>query len=656
MPLFLVDFTAEGPKRGKENVTKMGKSLLHVVVTACVFTVDHYINLTVYLGIDCCNICLMSQLQIEKDESRGSSSNKGSSEFNCSSSVTSDEACGARGPGVVARLMGLDSLPTSNISEACSEPYRNLHSFRSSQYNRSDRHLWTEEPDCHNVSSREYVSYRNATESRPHKVQKRPIERFQTEILPPKSAKSIPITHHKLLSPVKNPGFVPTKNTAYIMEAASKMIQAGPQSIVKTRRPSVVSSVPLRVWDLRDKMDATLLESRPRKSNEAAVVKRTNRGLNNGRRNNDQKSAAVVKGSMNLDKRSSDNMTRKGKSVREHSMVDIQGREGSASTSSSRSSIKKKEKYDVKANELSKMQLDMQKRTLVNRTNNGTLANRTNNALRQNKLKQNSIPDKDSAASKTLVNNLQNRKTKSNAGSNGAIGTPNKVITKLENGLRKTGSTKNNAVKEQSSSRGKSLTQKKLLKEDSSSEGNNTNHALNKKDARSIKCNVAVDGTVNWSGDNRKKGMEIVSFTFSSPIRSSSQIMEDTNSSNMDSLSDNTSRRYLKNLSFSSLGCNVLDNSALTDILDQKMKEIASKIEFSNCNVIREVSNSEVTFDELSMNSTEQGQRFANCQDISDSQENSCCTSTDSPELKIEHNWQVCLVNYIVIQLQSIAL
>ncbi|TXG55484.1 hypothetical protein EZV62_020740 [Acer yangbiense] len=52
--------------------------------------------------------CLIGMIEV--DESRGSSSNKGSSEFNCSSSVTSDEGCGARAPGVVAllRVKGLE--------------------------------------------------------------------------------------------------------------------------------------------------------------------------------------------------------------------------------------------------------------------------------------------------------------------------------------------------------------------------------------------------------------------------------------------------------------------------------------------------------------------------------------------------------------------
>ncbi|KAK3223167.1 hypothetical protein Dsin_010192 [Dipteronia sinensis] len=124
------------------------------------------------------------------------------------------------------------------------------------------------------MPNRECLSW-NPVESRVCKVQNRPIERFQTEILPPKSAKSIPFTHHKLLSPIKNPGFIPTKNTAYLMEAAAKIIEASPQSTAKSRRLSVASLVPLKIWDLKDKLEAAHIASRPQKSNEPVAVRYT---------------------------------------------------------------------------------------------------------------------------------------------------------------------------------------------------------------------------------------------------------------------------------------------------------------------------------------------------------------------------------------------
>ncbi|KAJ6883207.1 hypothetical protein NC652_030436 [Populus alba x Populus x berolinensis] len=59
---------SEGLKQGKKNVEKMAKPRLHMT---------------------------------ELDDRRANSSNRGSREFSCASSVTSDEGCGTRAPGAV---------------------------------------------------------------------------------------------------------------------------------------------------------------------------------------------------------------------------------------------------------------------------------------------------------------------------------------------------------------------------------------------------------------------------------------------------------------------------------------------------------------------------------------------------------------------------
>ena len=51
---------------------------------------------------------------MDDNETGAGSSNKGSSDYSCASSVTDDDGYGTKAPGVVARLMGLDSLPASN--------------------------------------------------------------------------------------------------------------------------------------------------------------------------------------------------------------------------------------------------------------------------------------------------------------------------------------------------------------------------------------------------------------------------------------------------------------------------------------------------------------------------------------------------------------
>ncbi|KAF3323824.1 DUF761-associated sequence motif [Carex littledalei] len=48
----------------------------------------------------------------------------------CASSVTDDDRTGSKAPGVVARLMGLDSMPVSTASEPYCTPFRDTRSFR----------------------------------------------------------------------------------------------------------------------------------------------------------------------------------------------------------------------------------------------------------------------------------------------------------------------------------------------------------------------------------------------------------------------------------------------------------------------------------------------------------------------------------------------
>ncbi|XP_044483273.1 uncharacterized protein LOC123209344 isoform X2 [Mangifera indica] len=545
------DFDDE-PKKVKENVGKMAKSLLNV---------------------------------IEVDESLVSSSNKAISDLNCASSATNDEGYGARAPGVVARLMGLDSLPTSNVPEPCSTPHVDVQSLRASHYDRNIPNMWSDHSVQHlNIPNKECLSH-NQVDSRVHKVQNQPIERFQTEVLPPKSAKSIPISHHKLLSPIKSPGFIPTKNTAYIMEAATKIIEASPQTTTKYRRQSVVPSVPLKIWDLKEKIEAAHRVSRPQKSNESVSARYT-KGQHIGQSRGGSVYRAV-KASVHLEKSNPENTRKKEKlvSVTAQAKVDIQREEGSTLISS-RSSTNHKEKSDVKANQSFKSQPDTQ-RSAQKRIS----VNRASSVLRQNNQKQNYISNKDTSSSKTKVLNQQGREAKSTSGTIKPKRSINRVAANAETGSRKTDLTTNNTGNDFSSSKVKNLSQKKQSAiANTQFEESIANNGLNKKDERSVKCNVASEGSMNWGADNRKKGMDIVSFTFSSPIRSmadsqsSSRVMERNYSFDIDSFAKNN-QHYLKN---STSGFNISAGDALSVLLEQKLRELTSKIESSHNNMIQE--------------------------------------------------------------------
>lgn len=142
-----------------------------------------------------------------------------------------EEGYESKAPGVVAKLMGLDSLPTSNPID----PFSDTQSLNEALFRRKELHYYQE----HHIL----------------RSGKHPKSLSRAEILPPKSAKSIPITQHKLLSPIKKPGFVPSNDLAGIMEAAGKIIEAGPQA---SGRKGIYSggssSVPLKVKELKEKM------------------------------------------------------------------------------------------------------------------------------------------------------------------------------------------------------------------------------------------------------------------------------------------------------------------------------------------------------------------------------------------------------------------
>ncbi|GFP99632.1 hypothetical protein PHJA_002107300 [Phtheirospermum japonicum] len=112
------------------------------------------------------------------------SSMKEYSDYSCTSSLTDDDLYTSKAPNVVARLMGLDSLPKSNFLEPNSTPHSDYQSFTSSH---------------HRSKSLEY--FQDFTEPKYQKVTEKPISKFQTEVLPPKLVKSVPI-----IAPRAQPG------------------------------------------------------------------------------------------------------------------------------------------------------------------------------------------------------------------------------------------------------------------------------------------------------------------------------------------------------------------------------------------------------------------------------------------------------------------
>ncbi|XP_074568933.1 uncharacterized protein LOC141825448 [Curcuma longa] len=139
--------------------------------------------------------------------------------------VTDQEEGGFKAPGVVAKLMGLDSMPASNNSKHDSPLLDDSSSFWGNNSQKRDAEYYSND-NVYHVITRNNI-YSGKTETKLQKMPSSPIEKFQIEMLPPRGAKTISITHHKLLSPVRNPGFITPRNASYIVEAAAKILEPG---------------------------------------------------------------------------------------------------------------------------------------------------------------------------------------------------------------------------------------------------------------------------------------------------------------------------------------------------------------------------------------------------------------------------------------------
>ncbi|KAL7585875.1 uncharacterized protein LOC111878889 [Lactuca sativa] len=453
------------------------------------------------------------------------------------SSMNNDEGCGTKAPGVVARLMGLDSLPTLDASDPGFTPFIDSQSFRHSYNPR----LTTEFETEHN-----FVNYgmrnkldgfsRNPVEDRLQKLQNRPIERFKTEALPPKSAKSVPISHHRMLSPIKSPGFILSKNAAYIMETASKMIEQSPQSTLGQRSPSFrSSSIPLRIRDLKEKMEAA---QRTPKSHTPVSV-------------NSSKSQRKCRTEIVVLKQSvPGSLKNKNKSViPPPTPLKTDKLEG---TTSRNSRIPMKQKED-----LEKKQRNTPKKVHIHNNRSTTTGkSKTNEVLTQNNQKQNCASNKDRSSLKPKVP-YQNK--------------PKKGVE---------------ASRKESLPKTKGISGKKRP-----TDGDTTNSVMIKEKERSVKCNISIDGSSNWESVDMKNGMDVVSFTFTSPIKKPES--ESCGQSGMKKRGLSLKFDDQIDLGTSKLptfGTPMIDSDALSVLLEQKLKELSCLVETSQSDIVNEGS------------------------------------------------------------------
>ncbi|CAA7388947.1 unnamed protein product [Spirodela intermedia] len=522
---------------------------------------------------------------IEDDDTGVVSSVKGS-DYSCASSVTDEEGHGARAPGVVARLMGLDSLPGAGVSENFSTPLFDSRSLQEKCYQKGslDTHI---DENFSNVSGRSECHYRRPVELRCQKMPSSPIERFQTEVLPPRSARSFPINHYKLLSPIKNPRFLSGKDAAHIMEAAAKILEPGPPNMnAKSTVPSLgSSSLTVRVHDSKENIAicqrASRLSESSRRSPELNALKHL-RGHSLSESWDSQDGATSLGTSTEPGK---DGFTgakcgAKSVSLAIQAKVNVKKRECS-NASSSTSSIPR-EPEDARQNQPFRSQLSSRNKA-QRKASPGPPG-----VLKQNNQKQNGLPAKEKSTSKSLVSNPQARKATSgdsNSGRSKNFG-KNKESSKVV--CRKEDLTTANPEKDAPSSR----TRKKRSIDGNYQSGRNSfadSTSVGRREKR-IQSAITIDEHKKWVEDIKGNDTDVVSFTFTSPMTKPAlgpqptRILEknDNISTFPVGLQGERDTRNAEDSKLAMLGRNVLSGDALSILLEQKLRELTSGFVSSN--------------------------------------------------------------------------
>ncbi|KAL9261914.1 hypothetical protein AKJ16_DCAP02574 [Drosera capensis] len=519
---------------------------------------------------------------------------KGNGTCSSASSVSGDETHGSRAPGVVAKLMGLESLPTSNGCEQSSVSFiETRNPGGGSDYARNGtcipfRHYLVD----YSAMSRGVDGFSwNSRDSRQNKGNCRPIERFQAEILPPKTAKPISITHHKLLSPIKSPGFVPTNDATYIVEAAARIIDSNERATSIIRNSSFQpSSAPMRIRDLKQKSKALHASSWTHDLSNRSQQPSSRKQIRENMQER-SKEATLFQPSLSLEMRNVGDSTNKGKFISPavHDTRNLQnfpGIEGSVLRCTR--SFAEKEYKQAKLKQYAGERTS-QKRSRPMRSD----ANRSSSVLQQNNVKQNSITHRDTSSSKASNPSQLCRKaaSSSSAGSSKLI---NKDVVNFENGSRKNLSAtsvngirkaqqKPTLVKLKNISRNVDFVSKSILSDETAfDQVFSSRSERDGEHSRSLQNSAEV-----------RSNMDVISFTFTSPIKrsgpaSQSYLEYAENSGDLGIGSFNLNNQHESKGLSSRLKLNFVSGDSLSLLLEQKLKELTDSVESVQSDTITE--------------------------------------------------------------------
>ena len=434
----------------------------------------------------------------------------------------------------MARLMGLDSMPAASSSESNPMPSTVQQPFQANNHD--------------DFTGRSYAGS-------PHKMPGSPIDRFKMEALPPRLAKrTLSVAQYKLLSPMKNPNHISSRNAADIMEAASRIIRPGVENISSYGVHDVGLANAARAYN----------------PGEIIVVQQRSQKLNEALRKRDGPASFRPPNGKSLDGRSrssegasssrisqSNGCAPVGPKVRPSNRssnvahaVRAQGKEGTR---------KGGRRLETRRNP---------ENSLVER--NGFDQQKDNNAL-ATKHKVNSNPANPSRQRSNIHPVNASARKVGVAGTFAGIST--QASRKVDLQPTAHANVRNNSIAK-AIPKPRRLQNRRLLHSDTSQSSDSIN---SDRSQRRIRHNIVIDEQSSFSTNKKKISTEIVSFTFTSPVDKSlhgahfpnhsveKQLIENLNAV---STSSNTSNTKL----------DVIDGDYLGLLLEQKLRELTSGV------------------------------------------------------------------------------
>ncbi|KAG8061638.1 hypothetical protein GUJ93_ZPchr0003g17986 [Zizania palustris] len=477
---------------------------------------------------------------------------KESSEHSCSSSVIDDEAHPRRGPTVVARLMGLDSMPVTSSSGS----YTMLLTVQQSLQNNN----------IHDeLIGRSYVGS-------PHKMPGSPIDRFRMEALPPRFARrTLSVPQYKSY-PVKSPNHISTRNAADIMKAASRIIRPGVEDISSYRVHDDGYTNAVHVYSQRE-MIARVQQRTPR-MNEALKKRNgsTSYMLPNRKHFDRSLKSSGSTSSSGVSRPSEgapvDPKVKIGSSSRvspDSRATNAQGREGINKNSRKPATRRDPDHRMVERNGLSQCKSNIQM---------GMPS--SSDVLVQNNRKQNAIV-KQKVNSKPPTLNQQRRNTRSINPSLRKVGAASTLAENNTQGNRNVDLQLAGHSNRRQNSTAKTIPKLRRLPDGRmySEKSHSSDKDIADRSQRCIRHNIVIDEQSPFSANKKKISTDIVSFTFTSPVDKSlsgyhlpNQLVEKEFIKNVSSVptSSNTSNGKLDSI----------DGDYLGLLLEQKLRELTS--------------------------------------------------------------------------------